>query len=110
MGDSSDIEIIEAHHRHKVDSPSGTALSLGEVVAEATNRDCKRLPYMVEKDKWERTQIRLVFLLYEVVILLVTIRFYLLPRVKELKFRTKQAQEWHLPPEPFMLPLACKAT
>ena len=43
MGDSSDIEIIEAHHRHKVDSPSGTALSLGEVVAEATNRDLQKV-------------------------------------------------------------------
>lgn len=39
MADSADIEIIEAHHRHKVDAPSGTALKLGEVVAEATGRD-----------------------------------------------------------------------
>lgn len=39
LGDTADIEIIEAHHRHKVDSPSGTALRLGEVVAEATQRD-----------------------------------------------------------------------
>ena len=43
MGNSSDIEIIEAHHRHKVDSPSGTALSLGKVVAEATNRDLEEV-------------------------------------------------------------------
>lgn len=34
-----DIEIIEAHHRHKVDAPSGTALRMGEVVAEALGRD-----------------------------------------------------------------------
>ena len=34
-----DVEIIEAHHRHKVDAPSGTALRMGEVVAEATGRD-----------------------------------------------------------------------
>jgi 4-hydroxy-tetrahydrodipicolinate reductase len=34
-----DIEIIEAHHRHKVDAPSGTALKMGEVVARATGRD-----------------------------------------------------------------------
>ena len=33
MGSSSDIEIIEAHHRHKVDAPSGTALRMGEVIA-----------------------------------------------------------------------------
>ena len=36
-----DIEIIEAHHRHKVDAPSGTALKMGEVVAEAIGRDLK---------------------------------------------------------------------
>jgi len=34
-----DIEIIEAHHRHKVDAPSGTALKMGEVIAEAIGRD-----------------------------------------------------------------------
>ena len=34
-----DIEIIEAHHRHKVDAPSGTALKMGEVVANAIGRD-----------------------------------------------------------------------
>ncbi|UXH78121.1 4-hydroxy-tetrahydrodipicolinate reductase [Roseateles amylovorans] len=36
-----DIEIIEAHHRHKVDAPSGTALKMGEVVADAIGRDLK---------------------------------------------------------------------
>ena len=36
-----DIEIIEAHHRHKVDAPSGTALRMGEVVADALGRDLK---------------------------------------------------------------------
>lgn len=39
MGEEADIEIIEAHHRHKVDAPSGTALHMGEVVATALNRD-----------------------------------------------------------------------
>ncbi|OMH39346.1 4-hydroxy-tetrahydrodipicolinate reductase [Motiliproteus sp. MSK22-1] len=39
MGDEYDIEVIEAHHRHKVDSPSGTALRLGEVIAETLGRD-----------------------------------------------------------------------
>ncbi len=34
-----DIEIIEAHHRHKVDAPSGTALAMGEVIANAIGRD-----------------------------------------------------------------------
>ncbi|PPC74401.1 4-hydroxy-tetrahydrodipicolinate reductase [Pokkaliibacter plantistimulans] len=41
LGDGYDIEIIEAHHRHKIDSPSGTALLLGEVVADALQRDLK---------------------------------------------------------------------
>ncbi len=41
MGNDVDIEVIEAHHRHKVDAPSGTALRLGEVVADALGRDLK---------------------------------------------------------------------
>ncbi|MEJ2361093.1 MAG: 4-hydroxy-tetrahydrodipicolinate reductase [Gammaproteobacteria bacterium] len=41
MGEYTDIEIIEAHHRHKVDAPSGTALRMGEVVASALGRDLK---------------------------------------------------------------------
>lgn len=36
-----DVEVIEAHHRHKVDAPSGTALRMGEVVAQALGRDLK---------------------------------------------------------------------
>ena len=39
LGDQADVEIIEAHHRHKVDAPSGTALRMGEVVAAALGRD-----------------------------------------------------------------------
>ena len=41
LGDGYDIEIVEAHHRHKVDAPSGTALRMGEIVAGALNRDFK---------------------------------------------------------------------
>ncbi len=41
MGDDADIEIVEAHHRHKVDAPSGTALRMGEVVAQTLGRDLK---------------------------------------------------------------------
>jgi 4-hydroxy-tetrahydrodipicolinate reductase len=37
-----DIEVIEAHHRHKVDAPSGTALQMGEVLAAALGRDLKQ--------------------------------------------------------------------
>ncbi|MCU0833459.1 MAG: 4-hydroxy-tetrahydrodipicolinate reductase [Chromatiaceae bacterium] len=39
LGDEVDIEVIEAHHRHKVDAPSGTALRMGEVVAAALGRE-----------------------------------------------------------------------
>lgn len=39
LGDDVDVEIIEAHHRHKLDAPSGTALRMGEIVANALNRD-----------------------------------------------------------------------
>lgn len=39
LGDTVDIEIIEAHHRHKVDAPSGTALRMGEIIAESLGRD-----------------------------------------------------------------------
>lgn len=43
MGDYTDIEIIEGHHRHKVDSPSGTALGMGEVIADTLGRDLKKV-------------------------------------------------------------------
>ena len=41
LSNGYDIEVIEAHHRHKVDAPSGTALKMGEVIAEALGRDLK---------------------------------------------------------------------
>jgi len=41
MGGYTDIEVIEAHHRHKVDAPSGTALRMGEVIAKTLGRDLK---------------------------------------------------------------------
>ena len=43
LGDDVDIEIYEAHHRHKIDAPSGTALSMGEVVANALGRDLQQV-------------------------------------------------------------------
>ncbi len=43
LGDEVDIEISEAHHRHKVDAPSGTALRMGEVVANALGRDLEKV-------------------------------------------------------------------
>jgi len=42
MDEGFDIEIIEAHHRNKVDAPSGTALQMGQVVADALGRDLKQ--------------------------------------------------------------------
>ncbi|MGQ3054621.1 MAG: 4-hydroxy-tetrahydrodipicolinate reductase [Roseateles sp.] len=39
MNEGFDIEIIETHHRNKVDAPSGTALQMGQVVADALGRD-----------------------------------------------------------------------
>jgi 4-hydroxy-tetrahydrodipicolinate reductase len=41
LGDEVDIEVYEAHHRHKIDAPSGTALSMGEVVANALGRNLR---------------------------------------------------------------------
>lgn len=41
LGDDYDVEIYEAHHRHKVDAPSGTALAMGQSVASALNRDLR---------------------------------------------------------------------
>jgi len=55
LGDAYDVEILEAHHRHKVDAPSGTALKLGEVVAAALGRDLKSCAvYGREGDTGER--------------------------------------------------------
>lgn len=39
LGDEVDVEVIEAHHRHKIDAPSGTAMRIGEILAEALGRD-----------------------------------------------------------------------
>ncbi len=55
LGDAYDVEIVEAHHRHKVDAPSGTALKLGEVLAQALGRDLKSCAvYGREGDTGER--------------------------------------------------------
>ena len=42
LHDGYDIEIVEAHHRHKVDAPSGTALKMGEVIAQTLGRDLQK--------------------------------------------------------------------
>lgn len=43
LNEGYDVEIIEAHHRHKVDAPSGTALRMGEVIARALDRDLEKV-------------------------------------------------------------------
>ncbi len=43
LGEDADIEIIETHHRHKVDSPSGTAVRMGEVIADTLERDLQKV-------------------------------------------------------------------
>ena len=43
LRDGYDIEIVEAHHRHKVDAPSGTALRMGEVIAQTLDRDLSKV-------------------------------------------------------------------
>lgn len=43
VGHDSDIEIVEAHHRHKVDAPSGTALSMGEIISDVLARDLEQV-------------------------------------------------------------------
>lgn len=57
LGRSSDIEIVEAHHRHKVDAPSGTALAMGKVIADTLGWDLQqcavygRKGYIGERDQ-----------------------------------------------------------
>jgi 4-hydroxy-tetrahydrodipicolinate reductase len=55
LGDAYDVEIVEAHHRHKVDAPSGTALMLGQLVAGALGRDLGQVAtHRRESDTGER--------------------------------------------------------
>ncbi|MEM8765954.1 MAG: 4-hydroxy-tetrahydrodipicolinate reductase [Pseudomonadota bacterium] len=42
LGDDVDVEVIEAHHRHKIDAPSGTAVRMGEILADTLGRDLER--------------------------------------------------------------------
>jgi 4-hydroxy-tetrahydrodipicolinate reductase len=62
MGDTADIEIIETHHRHKIDAPSGTALALGEGIAKTLHRDlAKDAVYGREGHTGERPQNQIGF-------------------------------------------------
>jgi 4-hydroxy-tetrahydrodipicolinate reductase len=62
LGEGYDVEIIEAHHRHKVDAPSGTALKLGQVVAKALNRKLSEVArHGREGDTGERPRAQIGF-------------------------------------------------
>jgi 4-hydroxy-tetrahydrodipicolinate reductase len=62
LGDAYDVEILEAHHRHKVDAPSGTALKLGEIIASSLKRDLKKeARHGREGDTGERPQKQIGF-------------------------------------------------
>ncbi len=62
LGDDFDVEIIEAHHRQKVDAPSGTALRLGEIIASSLKRDLKKAAkYGREGDTGERPKKQIGF-------------------------------------------------
>ena len=75
IGEDADIEIVEAHHRHKVDAPSGTALKMGEVVANALGRDYPRVLCMVVKALKSLVIAKpLVFLLFVAAMLWASIR------------------------------------
>ena len=50
MGHYTDIEIIEKHHRHKIDAPSGTAMAMGEVIASTLKRDLKQCAVYARAD------------------------------------------------------------
>ena len=54
LGEGYDVEIIEAHHRHKVDAPSGTALKLAEVIASALKRSRQDFVFGRQGDTGER--------------------------------------------------------
>ena len=57
LDQQANIEIIEAHHKHKIDSPSGTALKMAEVICEATNTDLsKRAVYSRHQSKTARSK------------------------------------------------------
>ena len=56
LGDDYDVEIIEAHHRHKVDAPSGTALKLGEIVAQALGRELEKDAVLRPRGRHRRAQ------------------------------------------------------
>jgi 4-hydroxy-tetrahydrodipicolinate reductase len=60
LGDNIDIEIIEAHHRHKTDAPSGTALRMGEIIAKTLGRDLSECAVYGRQGKTEERDHRTI--------------------------------------------------
>ena len=90
FGDTVDIEVIEAHHRHKVDAPSGTALMMGEAIAGALGRDLKKMRCIIVKGIRVLVNVKaLVFRPFVAVILSVNILQCLLAKASVLKLRIK---------------------
>jgi len=84
-----DIEIIEAHHKHKVDAPSGTALKMGEVIADALDEKLDEVAvYAREGHTGDVKRVQLVLPLFVVAISLVTILFYSQAMASVLKSAT----------------------
>jgi 4-hydroxy-tetrahydrodipicolinate reductase len=98
LGSEADIEISEAHHRHKVDAPSGTAIAMGEVVAAATGRNL-----VVRATPGSESGKPLVFQQYAREILWATTRSPLRLKVNASKLHTRPALEWLLPGARFAL-------
>lgn len=91
MGDYCDIEIIEAHHRHKVDAPSGTAIGMGEAIAGAMGNKLSDVAvYAREGITGERSVMRLVLPLSVLVILSVSTPRCLPTLVSVLKLPIKR--------------------
>ena len=63
FGKDHDIEIIEAHHKDKVDSPSGTAIKMGEIIANTLNQDKTIFLILIDQiKKRKELMVKLVFL------------------------------------------------
>ncbi len=91
FGDTVDIEVIEAHHRHKVDAPSGTALMMGEAIAGALGRDLKTDAVYCREGHTGPVSVKvLVSKPFVAAILSVNIQLCLLPMVSVLKLLIKR--------------------
>lgn len=94
MGDYCDVEIVEAHHRHKVDAPSGTAIGMGEAIAGAMGNELNDVAvWSREGITGERTKDEIGFATIRAVTSLVSIPLCLLILASALKLPIKQRIE-----------------